>query len=61
MHKGMALRLILDSLVVERGGKIVINNLNAIMEGPGLSQVIGPNGAGKTTLLLSILGFIKPV
>ncbi|WP_042667915.1 metal ABC transporter ATP-binding protein [Desulfurococcus amylolyticus] len=51
----------LIDLTVKRGHTLVLNNLNAVFEGPGLIQVIGPNGAGKTTLLLTILGLIKPV
>lgn len=54
------MKIVIESLNVKRGGKLVINNLNAEMSGPGLYQIIGPNGVGKTTLLLTILGFIKP-
>jgi len=55
------LKIVLDSLTVKRGGKVVLSNLSAVMEGPGLYQVMGPNGSGKTTLLLTILGSIRPV
>ena len=55
------MRISYESVSVKRGEKLVINNLTASMEGPGLYQVIGPNGAGKTTLLLVTLGVVKPV
>jgi zinc/manganese transport system ATP-binding protein len=55
-----AMKITLESLSVKRGGKLVLNNLNAVFEGPGLYQVIGPNGSGKTTLLLTIMGVLKP-
>ncbi|MGC8953170.1 MAG: metal ABC transporter ATP-binding protein [Desulfurococcus sp.] len=61
MHKGFDVIIELIDLTVKRGHTLVLNNLNAVFEGPGLIQVIGPNGAGKTTLLLTILGLIKPV
>ncbi|MEM4481536.1 MAG: ATP-binding cassette domain-containing protein [Desulfurococcaceae archaeon] len=55
-----SLDVIIDSVTVIRGGKVVLSNLSAELRGPGLFQVIGPNGSGKTTLLLTIMGFIKP-
>lgn len=51
----------LVDLSVARGGTLVLKDVNATFEGPGLIQVIGPNGAGKTTLFLTILGILKPV
>jgi ABC-type Mn/Zn transport systems, ATPase component len=54
------MKVVIESLTIKRGSKIVISNLSASMEGPGLYQVIGPNGSGKTTLILTILGIIKP-
>ncbi|MEM0005107.1 MAG: metal ABC transporter ATP-binding protein [Desulfurococcaceae archaeon] len=54
------MKVIIEALTIKRGSKIVISNLSASMEGPGLYQVIGPNGSGKTTLMLTILGVIKP-
>jgi len=53
-------RVELIDLTVERGGRRVLDGVNAVFSGPGLVQVIGPNGAGKTTLFLTILGIIKP-
>lgn len=55
------MKIVLESLTIKRGDKVVLSNLSAIMEGPGLYQVIGPNSSGKTTLLLTILGTIRPV
>lgn len=51
----------LVNVTVERGGTVVLRDVNSIIKGPGLVQVIGPNGAGKTTLFLTILGVIRPV
>lgn len=55
-----ALKVEINSLTVYRGGKAVLDNLSAIMLGPGLYQVVGPNSAGKTTLLLTVIGALKP-
>jgi len=55
------LKVLLESLTVKRGGRVIIRDLSATFTGPGLYQVMGPNGVGKTTLLLTILGLIKPV
>lgn len=61
VHRGAGLKIVLESLTVKRGNRIVLSNLSAVMEGPGLYQVMGPNGSGKTTLLLTILGVVRPV
>lgn len=60
MHIGVIVRVDLVSVTVERGGRVVFEDLTASLPGPGLYQVIGPNGAGKTTLLLTIVGRIRP-
>lgn len=56
----MQAEVVMNSVSVIRGNRVVLNGLSIVFEGPGLYQVIGPNGAGKTTLLLTIMGFIKP-
>jgi zinc/manganese transport system ATP-binding protein len=57
----LLLKVALESVNVVRGGRVVLRDITATFEGPGLYQVIGPNGSGKTTLLLTILGVLKPV
>ncbi|MDE0420540.1 MAG: ABC transporter ATP-binding protein [Gammaproteobacteria bacterium] len=46
-------------LSVRLGGRVVLNDLNATLQGRCIG-LLGPNGAGKTTLLNTLLGFFKP-
>ena len=45
-------------LVKQYGSKTVVNNLNFIMEEPGVCALLGTNGAGKTTSIRMLLGMI---
>ena len=47
-------------LVLERGGRRIIDNMDFTIEGEGLSVVMGPNGAGKSVLLRLLTGLLKP-
>lgn len=48
----------LEDVSVKIGASLILNNVNATIEGGKINALIGPNGAGKTTLLSAILGLI---
>jgi len=48
----------LDSLIVKRGRRFVLNGLNLNIPQKEFFCIIGPSGAGKSTLIESILGTI---
>ncbi len=52
--------LIVQDIVVERGGRPVIDGLSFTVSAGEALTVKGPNGAGKTTLMRAIAGFIAP-
>lgn len=54
------MRLVLDSLAAERGGRAVFGGLSATVEPGTLLRVSGANGAGKTTLLRILAGLSAP-
>ena len=55
-----ALRLEVEDLAVERGGRRVLERVS-FSAGPGdYVEVTGPNGAGKTSMLRALAGLIKP-
>ena len=49
-----------SGLVLERGGRRIIDNIDLVVEGGGVSVIMGPNGAGKSVLLRILTGLIKP-
>ncbi len=51
--------LTLENVSVEKGGRLILEKLNAVIESGCLTAVMGPNGAGKTTLLHAILGLVS--
>lgn len=54
------LRIVVEDLVVERGGRTVINGLSFAVESGEAVVLSGRNGAGKTTLIRALAGLIKP-
>ena len=52
--------LIVKELVVERGGRRIVDTVDLRVEGGQWVAVVGPNGAGKSTLLHSIAGIVRP-
>ncbi|MEH7253169.1 ABC transporter ATP-binding protein [Neobacillus niacini] len=49
----------INSLSVQFGGLLALNEINISVEKHDILGIIGPNGAGKSTLLNSISGFTK--
>ena len=47
-----------EGLVVERGGRRILDAVDIAFEGPGISAVLGPNGAGKSVLLRVLAGVV---
>ena len=50
----------LKDIWVHFDGKIILEEINLIIEEHDFLGIIGPNGGGKTTLLKVILGLIRP-
>ena len=53
-------RLFGRSLVVDRGGRRVVDGLDFSASAGVALVVVGPNGAGKSTLLRLVAGLLKP-
>jgi ABC-2 type transport system ATP-binding protein len=49
----------LDHLSVRFGGRTILSDLDARLEGSSIG-LLGPNGAGKSTLMQTLLGFHRP-
>lgn len=43
------------------GSRIVLENINFLIQPGDFFGIVGPNGSGKTTLLKAILGILKPL
>ena len=52
--------LIVKEVVVERGGRRIVDAVDLRVDGGQWVAVVGPNGAGKSTLLHAIAGIVKP-
>jgi len=54
------LPLVGAGLVVARGGRKLLDDIDVEIDGHGLTTVLGPNGAGKTLLLRVLAGLLTP-
>ena len=50
----------IENLHVSLKGKIVLEDINLVLNEKEFLGIIGPNGAGKTTFLKTVVGLIKP-
>lgn len=50
--------LVIEGLVVERGGKRIVDGLSLTLAAGEIYALLGGNGAGKSTTLFAILGFL---
>lgn len=50
----------LSGVTVRRGGRVVLEAVDAVVEQGALAAIVGPNGAGKSTLLGVMAGDIRP-
>ncbi len=51
--------LVIDQLVVERGGRRIVDGLSLRLAAGEIYALLGGNGAGKSTTLFAILGFLE--
>jgi len=49
-----------SGLVLERGGRRIIDDIGLAITADGVSVIMGPNGAGKSVLLRLLTGLIEP-
>jgi tungstate transport system ATP-binding protein len=57
---GSVLPLLGEGLVVERGGRRLIDGIDIEIAGTGALVLVGPNGAGKSLLVRLLAGLIEP-
>jgi heme exporter protein A len=53
-------QLVAENLVLQRGGRIVVDGLSFRLGSGEALLLTGPNGSGKTTLLRALAGFLAP-
>lgn len=51
----------LEHVMVQAGGRTILNDMHMNIKQGEFIVVLGPNGAGKSTLLKVLLGLLKPV
>ncbi|MGI8863162.1 MAG: metal ABC transporter ATP-binding protein [Solirubrobacteraceae bacterium] len=50
----------LHSVALERGGRVILRDVELDLRAGEFVAVLGPNGAGKSTLMKAILGLVSP-
>ena len=55
------MQLLCEGLTLERGGRLVLQDLSFQVGAGEALLLTGPNGAGKTTLLRAVAGYLAPV
>jgi tungstate transport system ATP-binding protein len=60
VRHGVILPLGCESVVVARGGRVLLDHVDVAFDGRGLSVIMGPNGAGKTLLLRVLANLTRP-
>jgi heme exporter protein A len=55
------LALTAENLCIERGGRLVLDDISFAVRASDALIITGPNGTGKTTLLRAIAGFLPPL
>ena len=54
------MQLVAENLVLERGGRNVVDGLSLRLESGAALVLTGPNGSGKSTLLRALAGYLRP-
>ena len=54
------MQLVAENLILERGGRVVVDGLSFRLSSGEALLLTGPNGSGKTTLLRALAGFLAP-
>lgn len=52
--------ILIENLVVDRGGRRILDGVSLSVEPGSVYALLGGNGAGKSTTLFAILGLLKP-
>ena len=53
---GRAPAVVVDGLIVDRGGRRVLDDLSLTVQAGSVTGLLGPSGSGKTTLIRAIVG-----
>lgn len=52
--------LCFDNITIERGGNLLVQNLNLLLRRSEKLVLLGPNGSGKSSLIAAALGTLQP-
>ncbi|HWM33095.1 MAG TPA: ATP-binding cassette domain-containing protein [Pseudolysinimonas sp.] len=52
--------LVVEGLVIDRGGREVVHEVDLTARPGEITALLGPNGAGKSSLVLALAGVLKP-